>query len=532
VSFPLPPDTRAVGTGNPPGDMNQVVDALTGMNAPNWVKPSGDATGATDLALIQARINAATGPIRLGPGVFQISAALALASGTIIEGVSGGGFGGAFPPGVTEILLVNGANTSMITAADGVNHWRLKNLLLSANGSQQTGPAQTGTTGAAIHVADGASPAELQAEMDCVYVAGAFNDALYLGNNRRSLKATRCKFMASGTGNTVYGPGNGVTCGYSDHVFDSCVFGTNRHHGVWAVPANASNIRITKCDIFTNGQDWTAVTPTTVAAGSNGVLISGLTAAGVLNVAATAGFPATGSLWINLVSGPVVVTYTGTSGGNQFTGVVVQATQGNSGGTLATGQNVYTFGGNGVHIGSGCSGVAVVAGNSLDRNNGTGVFVETAVNDIHIVANRFQSNGQVATGVLPHIMLTNPNAQVSVVGNGMEPVAASATDQCNYFLYSNAAGSGWFDSANSVLTAQLSSAQYTNSPNGLAPKFNAVSVTGLAGATSGCRLVGAIASGTVPSSGTFLTGDVIIVLNGTILVCTAGGSPGTWVLVT
>jgi len=42
------------------------------------------------------------------------------------------------------------------------------------------------------------------------------------------------------------------------------------------------------------------------------------------------------------------------------------------------------------------------------------------------------------------------------------------------------------------------------------------------------RFVGAIASGTAPVSGTFLTGDVIIVLTGSIIICTAGGSPGTW----
>jgi hypothetical protein len=56
----------------------------------------------------------------------------------------------------------------------------------------------------------------------------------------------------------------------------------------------------------------------------------------------------------------------------------------------------------------------------------------------------------------------------------------------------------------------------------------AFKVTGLTGAVAGCRIVGAIASGTAPLSGTFIEGDVIIVLTGSIIICTAGGSPGTW----
>ena len=51
---------------------------------------------------------------------------------------------------------------------------------------------------------------------------------------------------------------------------------------------------------------------------------------------------------------------------------------------------------------------------------------------------------------------------------------------------------------------------------------------GLTGATAAGRWVGAIASGTTPASGTFLTGDWVTVLTGGISVCSAGGTPGTW----
>src|SRR5579859_7126910 len=58
--------------------------------------------------------------------------------------------------------------------------------------------------------------------------------------------------------------------------------------------------------------------------------------------------------------------------------------------------------------------------------------------------------------------------------------------------------------------------------------FPAVS-GGVGAATSTFRIVGAIASGTAPASGTFNTGDVILVLTGGWILCTAGGTVGTWV---
>jgi hypothetical protein len=59
-----------------------------------------------------------------------------------------------------------------------------------------------------------------------------------------------------------------------------------------------------------------------------------------------------------------------------------------------------------------------------------------------------------------------------------------------------------------------------------AQRFNA---SGITGATAASRYVGAIASGTAPASGTFVTGDWMIVQTGGIIICTAGGTQGTWV---
>ena len=61
----------------------------------------------------------------------------------------------------------------------------------------------------------------------------------------------------------------------------------------------------------------------------------------------------------------------------------------------------------------------------------------------------------------------------------------------------------------------------------LLPPVTSVSVTGLTGATAGTRLAGSTSSGS-PATGTFLTGDVVVDRTGTIWVCTASGSPGTW----
>lgn len=52
-------------------------------------------------------------------------------------------------------------------------------------------------------------------------------------------------------------------------------------------------------------------------------------------------------------------------------------------------------------------------------------------------------------------------------------------------------------------------------------------VTGLAGATAAARFVGGTASG-APTTGTFSTGDFVIDQSGSVWVCTAGGTPGTW----
>jgi Pectate lyase superfamily protein len=458
---------------NFPAGMAQISTVSAGSHYTVSVAATASETGV--IAGIGSLTEAGTGPVYLPAGTYFITSPLALAPGTVMTGASGGGYGGedGFPPGVTEILLYEGSNCSMIVASPAANYWRLSDLLLSANATAQTGPAQTGATGAAIHVADASSGAELQAVMERVYVEASYNDALYLGVNRRSLHARDCKFIDAGLdGSTVYGMGNAVSVNYSDHEFSDCIIGNANHHGFNIMPDNASMIRITGCDIFTNGQDWATFAPMTVASGSNGQAVSGLTAAGVLHVSSIPSspraFPASGSLMIVVDTGNVIVSYTGTSGGNEFTGVTVSATAGNQGGSLATSQAVYLLGGDAIHLGTQCSSVKI-SGCSMDRNQGCGLFAETAVQGIGVSSNRFLANSAVANGLLPHINLVSPNGQVSLAGNAMEwETGAGYPNYCSWFVGLNGAGM-WLDTANAWEYEYLTTESYTNYPAGIIP---------------------------------------------------------------
>jgi hypothetical protein len=86
--MPLPPDTRTVGSGNPPLDMDEVVDALVEMGETRVVRPSGVTSGVTDATLVNSIAagfgslggtiflstpTAATGPYYWAAGIINIS---------------------------------------------------------------------------------------------------------------------------------------------------------------------------------------------------------------------------------------------------------------------------------------------------------------------------------------------------------------------------------------------------------------------------------------------------------------------------
>lgn len=55
--------------------------------------------------------------------------------------------------------------------------------------------------------------------------------------------------------------------------------------------------------------------------------------------------------------------------------------------------------------------------------------------------------------------------------------------------------------------------------------------TGQTGAATSTKYAGGLASSTAPASGTYATGDWVVAATGDVFVCSAGGTPGTWVRV-
>src|SRR5216110_2707981 len=95
AQFTLPPDTRAVGTGNPPADMNNVVDAVTAMGAGFNVLNTAFAGGADP-----------TGVSACDAAVLAALAAVPAAGGTVV-----------FPAGT---FLLNGSTLLALTTANTV----------------------------------------------------------------------------------------------------------------------------------------------------------------------------------------------------------------------------------------------------------------------------------------------------------------------------------------------------------------------------------------------------------------------------
>lgn len=155
MSYTIPPDTRAVGTGNPPQDMNDVSDVLTGnspvvFNVLNTAWAGGaDPTGANDsTAAIQAALNAVPaqgGIVCLPSGTYKVSSTLTNAvtptyirgdgrwatlinftgTGDCLRMYNPAGSGTTFGGGVTGLTIdgTNAGNSSTgLHAGDGSNY--------------------------------------------------------------------------------------------------------------------------------------------------------------------------------------------------------------------------------------------------------------------------------------------------------------------------------------------------------------------------------------------------------------------------
>jgi hypothetical protein len=255
---------------------------------------------------------------------------------------------------------------------------------------------------------------------------------------------------------------------------------------------------------------------TTIATGSNGIDLSTFTSGspGTVYVASTQSIPnGPGTLTIATAQGNHTATFTGTNGSNggsqggsgrttgtQFTGVVAVGAP--SGSTMSTGGAVSLQ-----NIGS------LVIGGTVDTSSRIRVQAASSTTALSTGASFIQQFG----------------AQVFDIGtaaNGWE-LRVNGTQQANFngsnkeFQFPNGTDLRGYSDSYSTKTWEIPGATGIGSLVAVAP-------TGLTGATSASRYVGATASG-APASGTFSTGDFCVDLTGKIWLCTAGGTPGTWV---
>lgn len=317
MSFPLPPDTRAVGSGNPPADMNQVVDALTGMGAKGWLKASGDTTGATDTAAITAA-EALGVTVNFGPGTFYVTG-LTKQAGTIWQG------SGRLQ---TIIQLANGANRDVIqganfstltlsgSASGGIGGWAIRDLTIDGNSSHQSGTSY------------GLRVYGYNFHLRGVSIRNTLTDGLYTE-------------WANFGGGSI--PDGTMNASYQDvRIHDT---GGHGWHNRGPHDSKVHGVTFSNVGASSYGYWAESNNATTVAAGSNGVNVSTFAGAGTLNVATTLGWNTAsisstqGALSVVTSGTAAVITYTGVTA-TSFTGCTTVS----GSGTVSTGAAVTPVG--------------------------------------------------------------------------------------------------------------------------------------------------------------------------------------------
>jgi hypothetical protein len=385
--FTLPPDTRSVGTGNPPADMNALIDAAAAMGTvfnvlnaayAGGADPGGGADSTPAFAACMAAATAAhgaemiippgtynlntggltfTGPIRirgLGSSIAQGISTGTPAPAVLLTctGAAGGGTGAAnmfqWPGGangngvqITNVQT-NYSGTGAVfgnTKFNGAYFADMTTLITSAGGQYMTCSGSGGCINMTHERCFIRTSAPVRTKpvisLSATVSAGVSENTWY-----------RCGITNDGLDNTQYmiyydcsGGGNGY------HVadnFQECFFG--HAFGGIIQSLSGNGIRLDGIQIW-DLQNGYPTSTTTVAAGSTGGTISGIAgwanpSPGVLSVASTTGFPAGGGRLNIATSGTAaVVLYTGISG-NTFTGCTFVS----GSGTVSTGGAISGFG--------------------------------------------------------------------------------------------------------------------------------------------------------------------------------------------
>lgn len=221
---------------------------------------------------------------------------------------------------------------------------------------------------------------------------------------------------AAGSGTWV-APGSGRELGYAEITAGSAVAGLGL-----AARADVAGLSITFTPAdrpimievwarYFNGVGFAGAKATTVAAGSNGVNTNTFVGAQVLNVAATAGFDATGLILVVTGTTPALIRYGAIGSATTFTGCATLV----GGGVMATGGAVND---------------GFVGGLGLTISTSAGVVVADAHANL-VVANLNSVPGlpkkRYAAGVLPAGVPVTYKAQAFNVFGGTTNIGAAAS---------------------------------------------------------------------------------------------------------
>lgn len=502
---------------------------------------TGDGT-TDDTAAVQAAIDYAseTEAVTFFPaGMFRVSQ-LVLPTGAILQGTSSG----TYPdnneiPGVSVLARLANTNRDLLLIPETSSYQRIFDIAIDGNKNNND-------SGYGICVADATSAAEAQVIIQRCYVHDNPSSNIYLGARRRANKIldSVCNYSEKGDGITVAGSDNTIEhniCGSNARAgiclgttatqhWDSwsngnaCavahVDGNDLYHNqVGIVLANGAS----DCMIMNNGIDRSDYEGITVYSGasntisgnafhSNGIdshnsyahidVASGVTAVVIDDnafgpqdgdcVDTVASFCVTVSGNASSVVGNIgAVDPTSSAGGPMN----IAANSAPWTVASSTGAVIKGSGNDILHLrnASGSLVAKVTNGGSFVHTGGGAQFVP---NSGHV----FGSTSPIGSSNLVSLVGSNPaNTQLAIANAESQsaPIAA------------------FYDSDGSTVLAQIDArGGYT--------------VLGLAGATAGARFAGGTLSG-APASGTFSAGDFVVDQTGLIWVCTAGGSPGTWV---
>ena len=400
-----------------------VIQPVTGWG----VAPSGDTTGATDHANINAITSAAGGVAHLAPGHFYLNAPITPATNTAILGSGMGattispansGWSGA------ALITATASSSPFITVADltlqGLSATYSSNpaaagIVVNNNNVTVRDVTMAYLNGWAVVVENtttqGSNKVVIQNVFAYTCASGCQLNGQGIGGGAWYLSNCNFENVQSGDGlqivnvhdvtivnqegTVVNGAGNSI-----DIIGDvAAVYIANFDLGPYPTNTSQPVINIQAAS-------------TTVAAGSNGGEISTIASwshpsAGVLDVASTASMPNAGQITV-AASGATtaVVNYTGKTG-TGLTGCTYVS--GSATGTVATGGAVISQAfpymvhfTSGLVIG-GTPGVAMSAGNNItfdsvdfNQNGGTGINGSGAVDQVTIANCQFVLNGQTA----------------------------------------------------------------------------------------------------------------------------------------